>query len=78
MAIKTSNYSLSGDDIAIQTHKLACLEITCLLSYKNMLYVGTTSGVVVTVELPDRSAFLDKTLYLRGECLAHQLNYCKI
>ena len=71
----TSNYSLSGNEVAIQTHKLACLEITCLLSYKNMLYVGTSSGVVLTIELPERSAFLDKTFYLRGECIAQQLNY---
>ncbi len=37
-----------ADDI-IKQHKTACLRITCLLACKDLLWVGTSAGVVLTL-----------------------------
>ncbi|XP_066288022.1 rho guanine nucleotide exchange factor 17-like isoform X1 [Branchiostoma lanceolatum] len=43
---------LAGSDAIIRQHKAACLRITALLACKDLLWVGTSAGVVVTVPLP--------------------------
>ncbi|KAF2365474.1 Dbl (DH) domain [Trinorchestia longiramus] len=43
--------SPSCDDI-IRQHKLACLRVTALLACKDVLWVGTSAGVVLTAPLP--------------------------
>jgi Rho guanine nucleotide exchange factor 17 len=40
---------LSNCDNIIQQHKLACLRVTSLLACKDIIWVGTTAGVLVTV-----------------------------
>lgn len=41
----------AADDI-IRQHKAACLRITALLVCKDMLWVGTSAGVVLTIPVP--------------------------
>ncbi len=42
----------SGCDDIIRQHKLACLRITALLSCKDLLWVGTSAGVILQLPLP--------------------------
>ena len=39
-------------DEIIRQHKTACLRVTSLLAVKDMLWVGTSAGVIVTLTLP--------------------------
>lgn len=41
----------SADDI-IRQHKAACLRITALLVCKDLLWVGTSAGVILTIPIP--------------------------
>ncbi|XP_067663599.1 rho guanine nucleotide exchange factor 17-like [Haliotis asinina] len=41
----------SADDI-IRQHKAACLRITALLICKDLLWVGTSAGVILTIPIP--------------------------
>ncbi|KAK9718863.1 RhoGEF domain [Popillia japonica] len=41
----------SCDDI-IRQHKAACLRVTSLLACKDLLWIGTSAGVILTVALP--------------------------
>ncbi|GFG38293.1 hypothetical protein Cfor_08933, partial [Coptotermes formosanus] len=41
----------SYDDI-IQQHKAACLRVTSLLACKDLLWIGTSAGVILTMPLP--------------------------
>ena len=41
----------SCDDI-IRQHKAACLRVTSLLACKDLLWIGTSAGVVLTMPLP--------------------------
>ncbi|XP_067128079.1 rho guanine nucleotide exchange factor 17-like [Centruroides vittatus] len=43
---------LSGCDDIIRQHKAACLRVTSLLACKDLLWVGTSAGVVLTLPLP--------------------------
>lgn len=43
---------LSGCDDIIRQHKTACLRVTALMAVKDMLWVGTSAGVIVTLNLP--------------------------
>ncbi|XP_070553734.1 rho guanine nucleotide exchange factor 17-like isoform X2 [Ptychodera flava] len=43
---------LAGSDAIIRQHKAACLRITALLTCKDLLWVGTSAGVVLTLPLP--------------------------
>ncbi|NXL84870.1 ARHGH factor, partial [Alectura lathami] len=47
---------LAGSDAIIRQHKAACLRITALLACKDLLWVGTSAGVVLTLALPARAA----------------------
>lgn len=42
----------STDDI-IRQHKMACLRITALLGCKNLLWIGTSAGIILTLPLPN-------------------------
>uniref|UniRef100_S4RY97 Rho guanine nucleotide exchange factor 17 n=1 Tax=Petromyzon marinus TaxID=7757 RepID=S4RY97_PETMA len=41
-----------GADAIIRQHKAACLRVTALLACKDMLWVGTSAGVLLTLPLP--------------------------
>ncbi|XP_066155491.1 rho guanine nucleotide exchange factor 17-like [Euwallacea fornicatus] len=43
---------LSCYDHIIRQHKAACLRVTSLLSCKDLLWIGTSAGVVLTMALP--------------------------
>lgn len=43
---------LSGCDNIIRQHKAACLRVTALLACKDLLWVGTSAGVILTLPLP--------------------------
>nr|XP_023648178.1 rho guanine nucleotide exchange factor 17 isoform X2 [Paramormyrops kingsleyae] len=47
---------LAGSDAIIRQHKAACLRITALLACKDLLWVGTSAGVVLTLAIPPVSA----------------------
>lgn len=42
-----------GYDHIIRQHKAACLRVTSLLSCKDLLWIGTSAGVVLTMSLPN-------------------------
>ncbi|XP_076799492.1 uncharacterized protein LOC143444218 isoform X2 [Clavelina lepadiformis] len=44
---------LASSDAIIRQHKAACLRITSLLVCKDLLWVGTSAGVVLTLALPN-------------------------
>lgn len=41
-----------GSDAIIKQHKAACLRVTALLTCKDLLWIGTSAGVVLTLPLP--------------------------
>ncbi|XP_054462758.1 LOW QUALITY PROTEIN: rho guanine nucleotide exchange factor 17-like [Anoplopoma fimbria] len=43
---------LAGADAIIRQHKAACLRITALLACKDLLWIGTSAGVVLTLVVP--------------------------
>ncbi|CAH1777886.1 unnamed protein product [Owenia fusiformis] len=43
---------LQGADDIIRQHKTACLRITALLTCKDLLWVGTSAGVILTIHMP--------------------------
>ncbi|KAM6946001.1 rho guanine nucleotide exchange factor 17 [Aplochiton taeniatus] len=43
---------LAGSDAIIRQHKAACLRITALLACKDLLWIGTSAGVVLTLAIP--------------------------
>eukprot|EP00111_Clytia_hemisphaerica_P007124 TCONS_00020705-protein len=47
---------LNGADAIIKQHKLACLRVTSLLICKDLLWIGTSAGVVLTNPLPSITA----------------------
>nr|XP_026696639.1 rho guanine nucleotide exchange factor 17-like isoform X3 [Ciona intestinalis] len=47
---------LASSDAIIRQHKAACLRITSLLVCKDLLWVGTSAGVVLTLALPSVTA----------------------
>lgn len=44
-------YIVAADDI-IRQHKAACLRITALLVCKDLLWIGTSAGVILTIPMP--------------------------
>ncbi|KAF6768434.1 hypothetical protein AHF37_05689 [Paragonimus kellicotti] len=44
--------SLKHCDEIIKRHKEACLRVTCLTVCKDLLWVGTSAGIIVTVAIP--------------------------
>lgn len=49
----------SCDDI-IRQHKAACLRVTSLLACKDLLWIGTSAGVLLTMSLPHITATTSK------------------
>ncbi|KAM9853452.1 rho guanine nucleotide exchange factor 17 [Aulostomus maculatus] len=47
---------LAGADAIIRQHKAACLRITALLACKDLLWIGTSAGVVLTLAIPTVSS----------------------
>ncbi|XP_051882636.1 rho guanine nucleotide exchange factor 17-like isoform X2 [Pristis pectinata] len=47
---------LAGSDAIIRQHKAACLRITALLACKDLLWIGTSAGVVLTLTIPHVTA----------------------
>ncbi|NXV67184.1 ARHGH factor, partial [Molothrus ater] len=47
---------LAGSDAIIRQHKAACLRITALLACKDLLWIGTSAGVVLTLAVPPKAA----------------------
>ncbi|XP_063061433.1 rho guanine nucleotide exchange factor 17-like [Engraulis encrasicolus] len=47
---------LAGSDAIIRQHKAACLRITALLACKDLLWIGTSAGVVLTLAVPPVSS----------------------
>lgn len=47
---------LAGADAIIRQHKAACLRITALLACKDLLWIGTSAGVVLTLVIPKVSS----------------------
>lgn len=45
----TVNKMLSSCDDIIRQHKAACLRVTSLLACKDLIWVGTSAGVILTV-----------------------------
>jgi hypothetical protein len=43
------NRMLSNCDNIIQQHKAACLRVTSLLAHKDIIWVGTSAGVLLTI-----------------------------
>lgn len=42
----------AGCDDIIRQHKAACLRVTSLLAVKDLLWIGTSAGVVLTMSIP--------------------------
>uniref|UniRef100_H0ZTD0 Rho guanine nucleotide exchange factor 17 n=1 Tax=Taeniopygia guttata TaxID=59729 RepID=H0ZTD0_TAEGU len=47
---------LAGSDAIIRQHKAACLRITALLACKDLLWIGTSAGVVLTLAVSPKAA----------------------
>ncbi|NWR80950.1 ARHGH factor, partial [Centropus unirufus] len=47
---------LAGSDAIIRQHKAACLRITALLACKDLLWIGTSAGVVLTLAISAKAA----------------------
>ncbi|XP_051635437.1 rho guanine nucleotide exchange factor 17 isoform X2 [Manacus candei] len=47
---------LAGSDAIIRQHKAACLRITALLVCKDLLWIGTSAGVVLTLSVSPKAA----------------------
>ncbi|NXW36328.1 ARHGH factor, partial [Phaetusa simplex] len=47
---------LAGSDAIIRQHKAACLRITALLVCKDLLWIGTSAGVVLTLAVSAKAA----------------------
>jgi hypothetical protein len=45
-------FACSGCDDIIRQHKAACLRVTSLLACKDLLWIGTSAGVILTMPLP--------------------------
>lgn len=51
-----SSLIYSGADAIIRQHKAACLRVTSLLICKDLLWIGTSAGVILTNPLPSITA----------------------
>jgi len=43
---------VAGCDDIIRQHKAACLRVTALLACNELLWIGTSAGVLLTVPIP--------------------------
>ncbi|XP_033116116.1 rho guanine nucleotide exchange factor 17-like [Anneissia japonica] len=71
---QTVHKMLAGSDAIIRQHKAACLRITSLLICKDLLWVGTSAGVILTVPLPKITATttsIEETPTVTGSSQGH-------
>ncbi|ELU00835.1 hypothetical protein CAPTEDRAFT_89575, partial [Capitella teleta] len=52
---------LQATDDIIRQHKTACLRVTSLLACKDLLWIGTSAGVLLTVPMPKISSTTTKS-----------------
>lgn len=57
---------LSNCDDIIKQHKAACLRVTSLLSCKDLIWVGTSAGVLLTIQ---KSAGSIESPIVTGMCI---------
>nr|DBA32424.1 TPA: hypothetical protein GDO54_000218 [Pyxicephalus adspersus] len=62
---------LAGSDAIIRQHKSACLRITALLACKDLLWIGTSAGVVLTLSISSGSTSLKGPLCPVGLSQGH-------
>ncbi|XP_068122735.1 rho guanine nucleotide exchange factor 17 isoform X2 [Hyperolius riggenbachi] len=62
---------LAGSDAIIRQHKSACLRITALLACKDLLWIGTSAGVVLTLTISSTSTSLKVPLSPVGLSQGH-------
>uniref|UniRef100_A0A6I8QL20 Rho guanine nucleotide exchange factor 17 n=1 Tax=Xenopus tropicalis TaxID=8364 RepID=A0A6I8QL20_XENTR len=62
---------LAGSDAIIRQHKSACLRITALLACKDLLWIGTSAGVVLTLSFASASSSLKGQLSPVGLSQGH-------
>ncbi|KAM4795072.1 rho guanine nucleotide exchange factor 17 [Rhinophrynus dorsalis] len=62
---------LAGSDAIIRQHKSACLRITALLACKDLLWIGTSAGVVLTLSVTSSTSSLKAQLSPVGLSQGH-------
>uniref|UniRef100_A0A8C5MBG0 Rho guanine nucleotide exchange factor 17 n=1 Tax=Leptobrachium leishanense TaxID=445787 RepID=A0A8C5MBG0_9ANUR len=62
---------LAGSDAIIRQHKSACLRITALLACKDLLWIGTSAGVVLTLTITTSTSSLKGPLNPVGLSQGH-------
>uniref|UniRef100_A0A8C3XPH4 Rho guanine nucleotide exchange factor 17 n=1 Tax=Chelydra serpentina TaxID=8475 RepID=A0A8C3XPH4_CHESE len=62
---------LAGSDAIIRQHKAACLRITALLVCKDLLWIGTSAGVVLTLSITANATSLKMPLTPVGLSQGH-------
>ncbi|CAM4355560.1 unnamed protein product [Caretta caretta] len=62
---------LAGSDAIIRQHKAACLRITALLVCKDLLWIGTSAGVVLTLSITANTTSLKMPLMPVGLSQGH-------
>ncbi|XP_043238811.1 serine/arginine repetitive matrix protein 2-like [Amphibalanus amphitrite] len=65
---------LSGCDDIIRQHKTACLRVTSLMVCKDLLWIGTSAGVILNLPLPlltTTTSWLTNTLSIAGISHGH-------
>lgn len=68
---------LSNCDDIIRQHKAACLRVTSLLACKDLIWIGTSAGVILTISAPTYKTRGSNNSYINtveqpivtGECL---------
>lgn len=63
-------FSPGCDDI-IRQHKAACLRVTALLACRDLLWVGTSAGVIITVPLAHNTHRIQAPLNMVGIPYGH-------
>lgn len=62
------NKMLSNCDDIIRQHKAACLRVTSLLACKEMVWVGTSAGVLLTISAIPTAVGIEAPI-VTGQCL---------
>nr|XP_033804891.1 rho guanine nucleotide exchange factor 17 [Geotrypetes seraphini] len=62
---------LAGSDAIIRQHKAACLRITALQACKDLLWIGTSAGVVLTLSIASNTSSLKAPLTPVGLSQGH-------
>lgn len=71
MTKDNSNRDFSETDDIIKQHKTACLRVTSLQTCKELLWIGTSAGVVLTMPMPvvkESTTRISSVLHPVGKC----------